>query len=132
MVALIPPALTLPLALLLAGVAIGTSALSLQRFGKAYRLAGHYGSAVWFVRGMRCLIMALTMSAASITVRDREQPSEVLRGIQDYLATGVRWFIHQAPADAQRAVGPENKSAHQSGPQDTDDLDDRRRVFSRL
>ena len=31
------------------------------------------------------LIMALTMSAASITVRDREEPSEVLRGIHHEL-----------------------------------------------
>lgn len=61
--ALIPPALTVPLSLLLAGVAMGAAALSVQRFHRAYRLAGRYGSAVCFVRGMRCLIIALTGAA---------------------------------------------------------------------
>ena len=60
---LIPAALTLPLSLMLAGVAVGVAALSIQRFRKAYQLAGHYGSAVWFVRGIRCLIIALTAAA---------------------------------------------------------------------
>ena len=60
---LIPPALTLPVALLLAAVAIAAAALSLQRFRRAYQLAGHYGSAVFFVRGIRCLIIALTGTA---------------------------------------------------------------------
>lgn len=63
MIALIPPVLTVPLTLLLAGTAVGAAALSLQRFRRAYRLAGQYGSAVWFVRGIRCLIIALTAAA---------------------------------------------------------------------
>jgi hypothetical protein len=63
MIALIPHALMIPLSLLLAGVALGAAALSLQRFRRSYRLAGHYGSAVWFVRGIRCLIIALTGAA---------------------------------------------------------------------
>jgi hypothetical protein len=45
---------------LLASVSIAAAGLSFQRFRKAYRLAGDYRSALWFVRGIRCLIIALT------------------------------------------------------------------------
>ena len=51
------------LAVLLAGVAILNAALCIRRFRTAYRLAGQYTSAIWFVRGIRCLIIALTAVA---------------------------------------------------------------------
>jgi len=61
--AIIPTPVAIPLALLLAGVSIAAAGLSVQRFRKAYRLAGDYRSALWFVRGIRCLIIALTAAA---------------------------------------------------------------------
>jgi hypothetical protein len=61
--AIFPPPFTIPLALLLAGVSMAAAGLSVHRFHKAYRLAGHYHCAVWFVRGIRCLIIALTSAA---------------------------------------------------------------------
>lgn len=51
------------LAVLLAGGAILAAALCIQRFRTAYRLAGQYACAIWFVRGIRCLIIALTAAA---------------------------------------------------------------------
>ncbi len=50
-------------AVLLAGVAILATVLCIQRFRIAYRLAGQYACAIWFVRGIRCLIIALTATA---------------------------------------------------------------------
>jgi hypothetical protein len=47
----------------LTGTATGATGLSLQRFRKAYTLAGHYRCAVWLVWGIRCLIIALTTAA---------------------------------------------------------------------
>ncbi len=54
------PPVGIGLAFLLAGVAILAAALCIQRFRTAIRLAGQYASAIWFVRGIRCLIIALT------------------------------------------------------------------------
>ena len=51
------------LAILLSVVAILAAALCIQRFRTAYRLAGQYTCAIWFVRGIRCLIIALTTAA---------------------------------------------------------------------
>ncbi len=53
------------LAIVLAGVAILAAILCIQRFRTAYRLSGQYACALWFVRGIRCLIIALTASAWS-------------------------------------------------------------------
>lgn len=52
--------LALPLAMVLAAMVGAAAVLSLRRFRRAYREAGHYCGAVWFVRGIRCLIIALT------------------------------------------------------------------------
>ncbi len=54
------PPLGIGLAIVLAGIAILAAILCVQRFRTAYRLAGHYACAIWFVRGIRCLIIALT------------------------------------------------------------------------
>jgi hypothetical protein len=56
----IPPAIGTGLAVVLAGVAIFAACRCVQRFRNAYRLAGQYACAIWFVRGIRCLIIALT------------------------------------------------------------------------
>jgi hypothetical protein len=64
----LPAALTIPVTLLLSGVAVGAGLFCLQRFRRAYRLAGRYGSAVWLVRGIRCLIIALTAAAGAAGV----------------------------------------------------------------
>ncbi len=57
------PPIGIGLAVLLTGVAILTAFLCVQRFRTAYRLAGQYVCAIWFVRGIRCLIIALTATA---------------------------------------------------------------------
>ena len=57
------PPVGIGLAFLLAVVAILAATLCIQRFRTAYRLAGQYTCAVWFVRGIRCLIIALTAAA---------------------------------------------------------------------
>ena len=57
------PPFNMPLTMLAASIALGAGLLSLHRFQKAYRLSGHYCCAVWFVRGIRCLIVALTTAA---------------------------------------------------------------------
>jgi hypothetical protein len=59
----LPLPVGIPVVLLLAGVSIAGAGLSVHRFREAYRLAGQYRSAVWFVRGIRCLIISLTASA---------------------------------------------------------------------
>jgi hypothetical protein len=61
--ALFPPSIAMPLALMLAGAATAAAGLSVHRFYQAYRLAGRYRCAIWFVRGIRCLIIALTAAA---------------------------------------------------------------------
>jgi hypothetical protein len=50
------------LAMLLAGIALLAAMLVCLRFRKAYALAGEYQCAIWFIRGIRCLIIALTAS----------------------------------------------------------------------
>jgi hypothetical protein len=62
---LLPPSVAFSLSFLLALVSVTAFGLSLQRFHRAYRLAGHYRCAVWFVRGIRCLIIGLTSAAWS-------------------------------------------------------------------
>lgn len=62
------PPLAIPLSLILASIAISAAVLSVQRFRKAYILAGNYCCAVWFVRGIRCLIIALTTATWSAGV----------------------------------------------------------------
>lgn len=57
------PPIRTGLVILLTGVAFLAVLLCIQRFRKAYGLAGDYACAVWFVRGLRCLIVALTASA---------------------------------------------------------------------
>ncbi len=57
------PPVGIGLAALLAVVAALSAALCIQRFRTAYRLAGQYACAIWFVRGIRCLIIALTAAA---------------------------------------------------------------------
>ena len=57
------PPVGIGLAVLLAGVAAVSAALCIQRFRTAYRLAGQYSCAIWFVRGIRCLIISLTAAA---------------------------------------------------------------------
>ncbi|MDJ0801910.1 MAG: hypothetical protein QNI89_02380 [Desulfobacterales bacterium] len=57
------PPIGIGLAVLLTGVAILAAVLCIQRFRTAYRLAGQYACAIWFVRGIRCLIIALTATA---------------------------------------------------------------------
>jgi hypothetical protein len=51
------------MAALLAGIALLAAVLVLLRFRKAYALAGEYQCAIWFIRGIRCLIIALTATA---------------------------------------------------------------------
>lgn len=53
----------LHLAALLAGTALLAALLGIHRFRKAYTLAGEYRCAIWFVRGIRCLIITLTAAA---------------------------------------------------------------------
>jgi hypothetical protein len=60
---LFQPPIGIVLAVLLAGAATLAAILSIQRFRTAYRLAGQYACAIWFVRGIRCLIIALTAMA---------------------------------------------------------------------
>lgn len=60
---LFQPPMRMGLAILLAGVVFLSVVLCIQRFRRAYRLAGDYACAVWFVRGIRCLIVALTAAA---------------------------------------------------------------------
>ena len=48
------------LAALLTGIALLAAMLVIRRFRKAYVLAGEYQCAIWFIRGIRCLIIALT------------------------------------------------------------------------
>ncbi len=62
---LMEPPLGIGLAFVLAGVAMLAAILCVQRFRTAYRLAGQYACALWFVRGIRCLIIALTGAAWS-------------------------------------------------------------------
>ena len=57
------PPVGIGLAALLAGMAVLSAAFCIQRFRNAYRLAGQYICAIWFVRGIRCLIIALTAAA---------------------------------------------------------------------
>ena len=57
------PPIGIGLAVLLTGVAILAAFLCVQRFRTAYHLAGQYACAIWFVRGIRCLIIALTATA---------------------------------------------------------------------
>lgn len=61
--ALVESSFAAPLALALTTVAVAAAVLAVQRLHRAYREAGHYRSAVWFVRGIRCLIIALTSTA---------------------------------------------------------------------
>lgn len=63
---LFPSAIATVLATLLIGVAFGAAVLCIQRFRTACRLAGHYVCAIWLVRGIRCLIIALTAAAWAI------------------------------------------------------------------
>ena len=56
-------ALNGPLAFLLAGISLMAAMQTVVRFRKAYHLAGHYRCAIWFVRGIRCLIITLTAAA---------------------------------------------------------------------
>ncbi len=44
-------------------VALAAAMLCVQRLRTAYRLSGQYACAIWFVRGIRCLIIALTAAA---------------------------------------------------------------------
>ncbi len=60
---LFQPPIGTGMAVLLAGVAILAAVLCIQRFRTAYRLAGQYACAIWFVRGIRCLIITLTAAA---------------------------------------------------------------------
>ncbi|MDJ0721195.1 MAG: hypothetical protein QNJ04_06175 [Desulfobacterales bacterium] len=60
---LFQPPIGTGMAVILAGVAILAIVLCIQRFRVAYRLAGQYACAIWFVRGIRCLIIALTATA---------------------------------------------------------------------
>ena len=60
---LFQPPIGIGLSVLLAGAAIMAAVLCIQRFRTAYRLAGQYACAIWFVRGIRCLIIALTATA---------------------------------------------------------------------
>ena len=48
---------------LLLAAALGAIALSLRRFHRSYRRAGCYDSAVWFIRAIRWLLIALTAAA---------------------------------------------------------------------
>ncbi len=57
------PPMGIGLAVVLAAVSILAAILCIQRFRTAYRLAGQYACAIWFVRGIRCLIIALTAMA---------------------------------------------------------------------
>jgi hypothetical protein len=50
-------------AILLAGSSIVALGLCICRLRMAYRLAGQYACAIWLVRGIRCLIIALTAAA---------------------------------------------------------------------
>jgi hypothetical protein len=58
-----PPAIASVLAVLLVAVSVWATALCVRRLRTAYRLAGEYACAVWLVRGIRCLIIALTAAA---------------------------------------------------------------------
>ncbi len=60
---LFQPPIGIGLAFCLAGVAVLAAALCIQRLKTAYRLAGEYSCAIWLVRGIRCLIIALTATA---------------------------------------------------------------------
>lgn len=51
------------LAILLTTAAVVAAALCVRRLQTAYRLSGDYASAIWLVRGIRCLIIALTAAA---------------------------------------------------------------------
>ncbi|MBI5582303.1 MAG: hypothetical protein HY892_00615 [Deltaproteobacteria bacterium] len=53
------------LALLFLGVAGFALWLSLRRFIAAYRQAGQYDCALWIIRAIRCLLIALTAGAWS-------------------------------------------------------------------
>lgn len=50
-------------AIVLAGGAILALGLCICRLRMACRLAGQYACSIWFVRGIRCLIIALTAAA---------------------------------------------------------------------
>lgn len=52
-------------ALMLAAIAAGAIVLSLRRFCRAYRRAGSYDSALWLIRAIRWLLIALTAAAWS-------------------------------------------------------------------
>jgi multisubunit Na+/H+ antiporter MnhG subunit len=54
------------LAVLLGVIALLAALMGIHRFRKAYTLAGDYRSAIWFVRGIRCLIIALTSAAWAV------------------------------------------------------------------
>ncbi len=58
-----PISLYFSLALLL--IAVASMGLTIQRFITAYRHAGKYCCATWFVRGIRCLLVSLTACAWS-------------------------------------------------------------------
>ena len=60
---LFQPPISIGLSVSLASAAILAAVLCIQRFQTAYRLAGQYACAIWFVRGIRCLIIALTAMA---------------------------------------------------------------------
>jgi hypothetical protein len=62
---LFQPPLNILLAALLTGIALIAAVLVFLRFRKAYALAGEYQCAIWFIRGIRCLIIALTAAAWS-------------------------------------------------------------------
>ncbi len=57
------PPLGIGLAIGLSLVAIVAFILCAQRLHTAYRLSEGYACAIWFVRGIRCLIIALTATA---------------------------------------------------------------------
>jgi hypothetical protein len=53
------------LALILFGVALAALWLSLRRFVTTYHRAGQYDCSRWIIRGIRCLLIALTAGAWS-------------------------------------------------------------------
>jgi hypothetical protein len=59
----IPPSIGTGVAIVLAGIALLAACCCVQRLRTACRLAGQYACAIWFVRGIRCLIIALTAAA---------------------------------------------------------------------
>jgi hypothetical protein len=62
---LFTPPINQYLSQILSAVCIVFMALCILRFWTAYRLAAQYGASRWFIRGIRCLLIALTVAAWS-------------------------------------------------------------------